>query len=377
MTTNANAVENDNLENTLNASKEFEIKANLPYGFLEHTENFHESNQEVIDKSKEALTQLKYNRQKREQKNSTGKRESIEDNLNEMNGRLKEILHLEITNEHIRAQKESNKLLNKVRRFFGLYNSKISEDQILETVIKNQINELGAYSSVLESDAKLIQRGYERKKQLLSTTTRNANQCVDDYQTSMTQLTLLQEQLTENIRSRNEYMQKKSKDPNDKTLDSYIEIAKKTITEIEDQVQNCKDQMDTLENDIKIYENQFHLDKEATEEARTHNYVINAELTDAKKSHDTLVRLMDSQNGRRALVGIYTNILKGRKLMDKSDEISKEARECILSSIEQVRQYQRDIKGNSANQYASILDELRKERAESVQAAIARRYGIQ
>jgi|GEM_PF-6446904 len=375
--------ENNGHTETPEIKRDFDLNAQekkTEYTPHEKAEVVREITGETLNKSKETMSRLRYNRQKREQLSAaTGSRETLEDSLNEMNDRLKGILSNEMEHEKNHVKAESGKFVNKVKKLFGLYDStKISEDDILERVINRQINELGDYSRILNSDAKQLHRDYDRKKHVFSITQKSANQCVDDYETGLKELTSLQEQLTENIRSRNEYIQKRNKNPADRTLDSYVGITQDTITELEDQIQDCKDHIDTLENDVSRYENQLLLDRESTEEARTHSSIINNELTDAKKSHDTLVRLMDTQNGRRALVGVYSNVLRGRKLMDKADEISQEARDCILSSIEQVRQYQRNIKGRtSANQYAHILEDMRKERAESVQAALARRYGIQ
>lgn len=383
MTTNANTIENSSFENSLNTSKEFDISKSeynpSGLGEFEHAQAQKIVDEKISKSADEYINNSKEQRQKREQYDGCPSKDpvsALESAVNRMNSRLTQHLRQEVEAEKAKMYQRQTSGILKILQKFHLYRpNPISEEQALNNVIKSQIRGLESYTEQITVDYKKMEEEYTRRRQKVNSLVKDSNKSIDIYTEGQKIHESLQQQLTENLRARDEYFKKRSEPGYNGEADELIKNCQATIGHLEEKIEDVKEELQMAASDIEYYESTLAVEKSFADETKAHKMVFQNELKDARITRDTLIRIMDNENGRRSLIEAYKSIIEGRKGAEIASVIIEEGRKLIEDAMTQVgkRNPGKTITGNN---YNNLLKDIEMRQAEIVQMAQARRYGI-
>jgi flagellar biosynthesis chaperone FliJ len=371
-----------NEDSSIEKPKEFDIAEYNPSGLgeREHAEAQKIVNEKISKGAEDFISVSKEQRLKREQYDGSVSKDpvsALESAVNRMNARLTQNLRESVEAEKEKIYEGRSTFLRKLLQKLHVYNPKpVSDQEALNNVIKAQIRGIESYTEQLGVDYKRMEEEYSRRRQTVNSLTKDANKSIDVYTQGEKVFESLQQQLTENLRARDEYMKKRAQPGYNGEVDDLIKSCHNTISHLEEKIEDVKDELQLAASDIEYFENQLAVEKSFADESKAHKLVFQNELKDSRITRDTLVRIMDNEGGRRSLIESYKSIIEGRKKGEIASVIIEEGKKLIEEAMTQVGKNNYNKMFKTGSSYSNLLKDIEARQAEYIQSAKARRMGI-
>lgn len=308
--------------------------------------------------------------------------EEIRSKMLRSNVRLEEKLAPLMKAEKERLEsKQYTGFMGKVRRTFGFKAREIDSDVVLNNVINGLIC---AAEEITEK--RFVRLGYRKEERDESRKghrelSKERNVSLDAYEVGEKHLTSLEEQLTENIKARDGYIEQATQPGYKGAVDALLQNTNQTIEHLGDQKSQVEEGQEELRDQIADYNAQVDQLKREKEEATVHYKIAQRNYQDARAKKRALVAMRDDRAKRESLLKAYTSMLEEDVDLGRGAEVTKES-EGIVNDI--IKLYNHRFNAGNGGAAADILspemrafkDNIDKTDANEIAKARAEKYAL-
>jgi hypothetical protein len=272
--------------------------------------------------------------------------------------------------------------MGKVRKTFGFKPKTIDSNMVLNNVINGLIS---AAEEITEK--RFVRLGYRKEERDESRgnhreLSKERNVSLDAYEVGEKHLTSLEEQLTENIKARDGYIEQTTQPGYKGDVDALLQNTSESIDHLEDQKSKVEEGQEELSDQIADYNAQVDQLKREKESATVHFKIAQRNYQDARAKKRALVAMRDDRQKRESLLKAYTSMLEEDRQLDHGEAVTKES-EGIVNDIIKLYNHRFNA-GNGGTAAGDVLspemrsfkDNMDKVDANEIAKARAERYAL-